>query len=60
LNVVLVLFFEMMASSILPNFVNDQCVLFAVNIAKYALITLVLMLAAPAFIAGVGLLYKRE
>ncbi len=60
LNVVLVLFFVMMASSILPNFVNDQGVLFAANIAKYALITLILMLTTPAFIAGVGLLYKKE
>lgn len=60
LNIVGVLFFVLVASSIIPIHVDDQEALLVINIVKYALISLTLVLTLPALIAGIGLLYKQD
>ena len=52
LNIVGVLFFVLVASSIIPIHVDDQEALLVVNIVKYALISLTLFLTLPALITG--------
>jgi len=60
LNIVGVMFFVLLASSIIPIHVDDQEALLVISIVKYALISLTLVLTLPALIAGVGLLYKQD
>ena len=60
LNIVLVLLFVLIASAVIPMHVHEMDVLLAVNIAKYAVISLTLILTTPALIAGIGLLYKKD
>jgi hypothetical protein len=60
LNIVVVLLVALIASAIIPFHVDDFEVLLAVKIVKYAVITLTLILTAPALIAGIGLLYKKD
>ena len=60
LNVVVVLLIALVTSAIIPLHVEELEVLLAVKIVKYAVITLTIVLTTPAFIAGVGLLYKKE
>lgn len=60
LNIVVVLLVALIASAVIPIHVDEFEVLLAVKIVKYAVITLTLVLTTPAFIAGVGLLYKKD
>lgn len=60
LNIVVVLLVALVASAFIPIHVDEFEVLLAVKIIKYAVITLTLILTTPAFIAGVGLLYKKD
>jgi len=60
LNIVLVFMFALIASAFIPIHVHDFEVLLAIKIAKYALLTLTLVLTIPALIAGIGLLYKKD
>jgi hypothetical protein len=60
LNIVGVMFFVLLASSIIPIHVDDQEALLVISIVKYALISLTLVLTLPALIAGIGLLYKQD
>ena len=60
LNIVGVMFFVLLASSIIPIHVDDQEALLVINIVKYALISLTIVLTLPALIAGIGLLYKQD
>jgi hypothetical protein len=60
LNIVMVLMISLISSAIIPIHVDDFEVLLAVKIVKYAVITLTIVLTTPAFIAGIGLLYKKE
>jgi hypothetical protein len=60
LNIVLVLLFVLIASAVIPMHVDEMEVLLAVNIVKYAVISLTLILTTPALIAGIGLLYKKD
>lgn len=60
LNIVVVLLIALVASAFIPIHIDEFEVLLAVKIVKYAVITLTLILTTPAFIAGVGLLYKKD
>ncbi len=60
LNIVVVLLVALVAAAFIPIHINEFEVLLAVKIVKYAVITLTLILTTPAFIAGVGLLYKKD
>lgn len=60
LNIVVVLLVALVASAFIPIHIDEFEVLLAVKIVKYAVITLTLILTTPAFIAGVGLLYKKD
>lgn len=60
LNIVVVLMIALISSAIIPMHVDDFEVLLALKIVKYAVITLTVVLTTPAFIAGVGLLYKKD
>lgn len=60
LNLVLVLMAVLFLSAIIPMHVTEMEELLAINIIKYAVITLTILLTAPALIAGIGLLYKKD
>ncbi len=60
LNIAVVLMIALISSVIIPMHVDDFEILLAVKIVKYAVITLTVVLTTPAFIAGVGLLYKKD
>ena len=60
LNIVLVLMFTLMASAFIPLHVDEREVLLIIEIVKYAVITLTLVLTLPSLIAGIGLLYKKD
>lgn len=60
LNMVFVLLFTLVASAIIPIHVHEFEVLLIIRIIKYALITITITLTAPALVAGVGLLYKKD
>lgn len=60
LNIAVVLMIALISSAIIPMHVDDFEILLAVKIVKYAVITLTVVLTTPAFIAGVGLLYKKD
>ncbi len=60
LNIAVVLMIALISSAIIPMHVDDFEVLLALKIVKYAVITLTVVLTTPAFIAGVGLLYKKD
>ena len=60
LNLVVVLMMVLITSAVIPLHVDDLEALLVIKIVKYAVITLTIVLTAPAFIAGLGLLYKKE
>ena len=60
LNFVVVLLAALITSAVIPMHVDDNEVLLAVKIVKYAVITLTLVLTTPALIAGIGLIYKKD
>ncbi len=60
LNIAVVLLLALVVSEFIPIHVDEFEVLLAVKIVKYAVITLTFLLTTPAFIAGVGLLYKKD
>jgi hypothetical protein len=60
LNIVMVLLFVLIAAAIIPIHVDEMETLLVINIVKYALISLTLILTLPALIAGIGLLYKKD
>lgn len=60
LNLVLVLLAVTIASAIIPIYVHDENVLSIISIVKMGVITFITILTAPAIVAGLGLLYKKE
>ena len=60
LNIVIVLLFTAIASTVIPFHVDEREALLVIDIVKYALLTLTLVLTVPSLIAGIGLLYKKD
>jgi hypothetical protein len=60
LQFALIMLATLIVSSIIPIHVHDFEELMVINIVKYAVISLTVVLTTPAIIAGIGLLYKKD
>lgn len=60
LNVVMVLVATLVISEIVPYHIDEPEEFIVLNLVKYAVLSLTIVLTLPALIAGVGLLYKKD
>ena len=60
LHIAFVLLAVTIVGAIIPIHVHETEVLMIINIVKYAIITITIVLALPAMLAGIGLLYKKD